>query len=162
MAEKENIARFEGVIMKQRYSEAGTDTEAATTAQVIDEATGNVIAEAGAGGGGGEESDFTTAEVTFTLPEGVDETVFVFLKTNEAVEVGDVSVPANISVGPMLLTTDANKINVPLYKGNARVTIGALDNADYTVGSVSGNADYDDESSILSITGNCTVTLVAK
>lgn len=56
---KESKARFEGVIFKQ---EADLGTEKSTSCKVIDEATGEVIAQSGGGEGG--DSDFTTANVT--------------------------------------------------------------------------------------------------
>lgn len=57
---KESKARFEGVIFNQT---ADLGTNKSTSCKVIDEATGEVIAQSGGGGG---ESDYTAYTLTVT------------------------------------------------------------------------------------------------
>lgn len=109
-------------------------------------------------GGGGGESDFTTAEVTFVLPEGTEEVdSFAFIQTVDEGE-GE---PASVFVGIAPITTNAKR-NVPLYKGLTAIMLSGFADSGYTIGSVSGDAEYNNITGILMITGDCTITLVAK
>ena len=109
---------------------------------------------AGSGGGGGGSSDFSTAEVTFnSLDEYGGLVLFplpcVDFESNETF------------VGGRLVDYDESKYTCILYKNKATVSL----TRDYvTLGdmvSVEGNATYDVDNTVLTITGDCVVTIAS-
>ena len=79
---KESKARFEGVIFNQT---ANLGTNKSTSCKVIDEATGEVIAQSGSGGGG----EFAPTPITFTFTGTQDITDTGFTLTAPIVRTGD-------------------------------------------------------------------------
>lgn len=121
-------------------------------ASVTDEVTGTVYPIGESGGGGGEESDFSTATVTFlnSLGEG-DRSSYdaaCISVESDGIEVEVEAVARNAEV----------TFTVPLYKGKITIPaefmfVGDLD-ADI-MPQVTGNAEFSNAN--LVITGDCTI-----
>lgn len=114
---------------------------AAKTAEVENLVTGEMYS-----GGGGGDSDFSTAEVTAELAEGV----VVVEMTAARIDAEDDALVTEVIFLPANLTQ-----TFVLYKGKATVPIPE----DYSVSIVSGNAAVEDYNII--ITGDCTLRFSA-
>jgi len=139
---KESKARFEDVIFKQT---ADLGTNKSTSCKVIDEATGEVIAQSG---GGGEESDFTTAEVTVAY------TGFRYDSPNLIVAIAHDN---QFITGTDGMISENGTYTVVLFKGIANAMILA-EAASYTV-TVTGDAT--ESEGYIEITGDCTIAIAA-
>lgn len=118
---------------------------------------------AGGSGGGGGSSDFTTAEMTvhFTFSESSEDVlnaVIFPVIVNNGISYGidSISIPEGA-------TSKDVPVTVPLYKGKLQTPIyfWALGNKEFDGGgavSATGNAVID-ENYIVTITGNCTITV---
>lgn len=153
---KENIARFENVIMKQVYNEAGADST--TTAQVIDEETGNVICECEAGGGGGEggESDFKKAEVTITNLSQSPAVYSIYFNTEKAILISDnkfdlvnYNMPSGQTSTLCILGESVNCEMNPVDEGTTPTATG-----DCVI-----TYDAEHQQYIATISGDCTITV---
>ena len=143
--------RQPGVIMKQIYQEAGTETDPRAACAVFDEATGELIVGADSDGGGGE-SDFTTATVTVQTDLGTDIEYYgaFYRKTEPLRTVGHIR-----STGPATLY-------VVLYKGEATITgYNVTLDDDLTVEVVSGDAEVF-QTGYLIVRGDCTVSVTGE
>lgn len=97
-------------------------------------------------GGSGGDSDFSTIEVTVTT--GSTETEYLML-------IPIINTESNCSDAIVRFGGQLNEhLIVPLYKGKAFANV----NGQYSV-TVTGDAEFDDEEYIVTITGNCTISL---
>lgn len=149
---KESKARFEGVIFNQT---ADLGTNKSTSCKVIDEATGEVIAQSGGGGG---ESDLTTAEVTIV---------------NNLTGAGNVEIqipwldpgateptPIPTMAKPVVHVTNGEEVtvNAVLYKGASYCFI----NSQLVTVETTGDIDYSEQFNDAMISGECTILLTGK
>lgn len=149
---KESKARFEGVIFKQ---EADLGTEKSTSCKVIDEATGEVIAQSGGGSG---ESDFSTATVTITFTGFVAPSIpTFFVPITEDVESEDEESEDYHTSKSMIGVS--GEYTVILYKGYAFGVIQNVSPESYEI-SVTGDAEVGIVG--VDISGDCTITITAK
>lgn len=147
---KESKARFEGVIFNQT---ADLGTNKSTSCKVIDEATGEVIAQSG--GGGGDESDLTTATVTFINNISDSPTAYGAFVYSDEYE-GEVT---NHSNGLMPIETQQTVVaTVILYKGEASIDLTEVGQTQGATISASGDATVK-MGLFLLVTGDATVTI---
>lgn len=148
MAQFETKGRFDGFIMKHTYTDGD---DAATESKVIDEATGQVIAESSGSGGGG---DFTTAEVTLKYIDDPGKLVTIIAAA--FITDGDIS----LSIGALGASSDSDiSATLILYKGKA-----SLQTADaefvFSAAESSGDIEISEDGASALVTGPCIITVV--
>lgn len=146
--DKQTTGRFEGVIMKQFYQEAGTETDPYAACVVIDEATGETIVGATSEVA---ESDFEIVNVQLTATglTNTYELIGVYVKKDGDDEYLATSLTAT--------GTGSAPLKMVMYKGYAYLEFAeAYDTIDVAV---TGDIEYD---GMLIITGEGTITLTEK
>lgn len=131
---KESKARFEGVIFNQT-ADLGSDKS--TSCKVIDEATGEVIAQSGGGGG---ESDVEIVEVAFSRDESIE--------AGDAINLmgafcQSFAADNNFSTGWSDVPADGRTIKIAMYKGIAIID---MDSAGLIFTDVTGDVTIDEHS----------------
>lgn len=147
--------RQPGVIMKQLYQEAGTDTDPYAACVVIDESTGETIVGASSEGGG--ESDFSIAEVTFinssTSASDPDNKIACYLPhIHENAIYSDGSTPT-------LIGSDNVVLQIPIYKGSGVFVEGLANFNDQVTAVCTGDISFDLATATLTVAGSGTITL---
>lgn len=153
---KESKARFEGVIFNQT---ADLGTNKSTSCKVIDEATGEVIAQSGGGG------DFEEFEITFdiTPPAGVVVARYTIYEAKIAYPDENLETGQSFYYATGIGATSA-KIKILAYKGTAyfgNFTVDDGNNTTYYPDTdtqvLSDTVTYDSENELYTVTGNATI-----